>query len=83
MAPESVVGLRPLTQPARHSKTLLEPALPKVRFQRAWEGVCEGVEKRSFLRETATKASGKKDCFTNGDGNRKRKGGACEYRGKE
>jgi hypothetical protein len=73
---ESVLGLRPLTRTARHSKALLEPALSKVRFQRAWEGVCEGVEKRSFLRETATKASGKKDRFTNGDGNMKRKGGA-------
>src|SRR5260370_36030559 len=57
------------------SITLTEPVLPKVRFQRAWERVCEGVEKRSFLTATPTKASGKKDLFSNGEGDVKRSAG--------
>jgi hypothetical protein len=36
---------------------------------RRGRGVCEGVQKRSFLKLKATMASGKKDRFTGGDGN--------------
>jgi len=41
---------------------------------RRGRGVCEGVEKRSFVRPILTKASGKKDRFSIGDGGVKRCG---------
>ena len=49
--------------------------IPEGSFQTGGAGgVCEGVQKRSFLTLKATMASGKKDRFTGGDGNVKRIG---------